>query len=164
MSRKQSAVKVRANYDGYLKMGYVDFYRWYRKSSSAPVDKTIARQILRRTFDKCWEKIISDYWVMRFPYGLGHLYVSESSSLVKNSYKDWSRTAKGGRLKWAYCHDTDGRKPYIKYTRVRGPQIKYGTVYKFKPIRGEKNKLRGFKGLWGYIKDNDLKAYRPNIM
>lgn len=156
--------KVRKNQNGFLKTGFYNFHIWYRSRVDSPLDKVTSRKVTVAVFNKCWEKMIKEYWVMKFPLNLGSLYIRESTSLVASHYKDWSRTVKGGRLKWAYCHETDGRKPFVKYQRSRGVPVKYASAYKFRPVRGSFFPIRGYKGLWGWIKSQNTKSYRPNIL
>lgn len=155
--------KVKENKHGYLKLGFPDFYRWYRVKTKSKLPKDLVRDIILRIFSLCWEEIIKNYWVCTFPFNLGKVYISESYSIKKNAYKDWQRSREEGRIVRAYCYDTDGRKPYIKYVRSPGVPVKYAKLYKFEPIRGNKDTCVGYRGLWGHIKKQGLLTYRPHI-
>lgn len=146
---------------GVLKVFFKDFVTWYKKNGGVIKDTTLAKKAFDSIMLKMWEKIIVDYYVFTLPYDLGSIYIRENATFTKKTYKDWQASRKAGKIVRGYNFNLDGAKPHVRWKKGDGEAYVF---YIFKSIRGEKGKLFGYRGLWGYINTLHNKVYRPNIL
>lgn len=152
------------NVNGYVQCSFAEFFRYYKKHSkveSKIQDYTKARKIIEFIFTRIWFYMMTELWLFKLPFKLGIFYISENPN-TKGFFRNWKQTNKKGKLVYQFNMETGGIRPFLKWEKSIHVTVNK-RMYRFKPFRGEKGSMVGYRGLWDYVKSVYRDPYQKNF-